>query len=104
VSDKLPFLKSESFSLDPVKTTVAETDFDAADTTVKAYNAVAGQLVPQLARAYDTALKEIETLTDELEKYRKTTPAFKGTAAPAPAGSEPTDFVSAIERAFAGVQ
>jgi hypothetical protein len=104
VSDKLPFLKSESFSLDPVKATVAETDFDAADTTVKAYNAVAGQLVPQLARAYDTALKEIETLTDELEKYRKTTPAFKGTAAPAPAGSEPTDFVSAIERAFAGVQ
>ncbi len=48
VSDKLPFLKSESFSLDPVKTAVAETDFDAADTTVKAYNAVAGQLVPHL--------------------------------------------------------
>jgi hypothetical protein len=103
VSDKLPFLKSESFSLDPVKAAVAESDFDAADTTVKAYNAVAGQLVPQLARAYDTALKEIETLTDELEKYRKTTPAFKGTAGPAPTGAEPTDFVSAIEKAFAGL-
>jgi len=103
VTDKLPFLKSESFALDPVKDAAENTDYDAEDITVKAYNAVAGKLVPQLAKAYNDALSEIEKLSDELEKYKKTSPAYKGTSTAAPVNNENVDFATAVERAFAGL-
>ena len=103
VAAALPFLKEgNNFDLDVVKNAVAEADFDSADVTTKAYNAYAGKLIPQLAKAYSLRGKEIETLTDELAKYKKASPAVKGNSA-APAGSADAklSFAEAVEAAFA---
>jgi hypothetical protein len=103
VAAALPFLKeSDKFSLDTVKSKTADMDFDSADVTTKAYNAYAGHLIPQLAKAYSLSVKEIESLTDELAKYKKATPAVKGNAAaPASAADSNLSFAQAVEAAFA---
>ncbi len=108
VSDRvvkaLPFLKeSGKFSLEAVKAKLEEADFDALDTTTKAYNAYSGHLVPQLAKAYSTVLKELESLTDELSKYKKSTPAVKGSGGSStPTIGAEVSFADAVEAAFAG--
>jgi len=103
VVSKLPFLKTDSFDVAAAVSKVVDADFDALDVTTKAYNAVSGHLVPQLAKAYLTVMRELETVTDELGKYKKASPAPKGAA-----GSPlPTDtggsFVDNLERAFASI-
>jgi hypothetical protein len=104
VTAKLPFLKeSDKFALDSVKEKIADTNFDALDPTTKAYNAYAGHLVPQLAKAYVTVMKEIESLTDELDKYKKAKPSVKsGSNSVGSTSDSSVDFATAIERAFAG--
>lgn len=105
VNSKISFLKqSDKFNVDAAKEAIADTDFDALDTTTKAYNAYAGRLLPQFAKAHAELLQEIETLSDELSKYKKTSPALKGTkGSPAVQDDESMTFAQSIERALAGV-
>ncbi len=101
---KLPFLKEEGFSTDAVKAKIADTDFDALDVTSRAYNAFAGHLVPQLAKNYVALQKELEQVTDELGKYKKASPALKGSSSVPAAGTDATlSFAESIERALSGV-
>ncbi len=99
VAKALPFLStSGKFDLEVVKSG-SDTDYDTQDITTKAYNAYAGKLVPQLAKAYLGIMKEVEELTNELDKHRKADPSFKD-------GKQPTgvkvddkdDFVSSVEK------
>lgn len=100
---KLPFLKTDSFDVASAVAKVVDADFDAADVTTKAYNAVSGHLVPQLAKAYLSVMKELETVTDELGKYKKASPSPKGTAGSGPPPTEGGNFVESLERAFASM-
>lgn len=104
VAKKLPFLTgSDKFDLAAVKAKIADVDFDALDPTTKAYNAYSGHLVPQMAKAITAFYKELETVTDELSKYKKSSPSLKGGAAPV-AGNHDAElsFEEAVERALAG--
>jgi hypothetical protein len=104
VTTKIPFLtKSDKFNVVAVKEALAETDFDALDTTTKAYNAYAGRLLPQFAKAQADLMKEIETLSDELDKYRKTVPSMKGSSGSQPLDDANISFAERIERQLAGV-
>lgn len=102
VVSKLPFLKTDSFNVAAAVEKIADSDFDSADTTTKAYNALSGHLVPQLAKAYLTVMKELETVTDELSKFKKASPSPKGAAGSAPP-AESGSFVESLERAFASI-
>lgn len=103
VVSKLPFLKTDSFDVAAAVAKVVDADFDALDVTTKAYNAVSGHLVPQLAKAYLTVMKELETVTDELGKYKKASPAPKGAAGSPPPADTGGSFVDNLERAFASI-
>jgi hypothetical protein len=102
VAAKLPFLKGESFNLDAAKSAVVETDFDSQDVTTKAYNAMSGKLVPQMAKHIMAIMQELETVTDELSKYKKSAPAPKGGSTAAPV-SDDASFIERLERQFASV-
>lgn len=103
VAAALPFLKEgDNFNLDVVKSAVAEADFDSADVTTKAYNAYAGKLIPQLAKAYSLRGKEIEQLTDELAKYKKASPSVKGSSSSATPVDPNVSFAQAVEAALNG--
>jgi hypothetical protein len=105
VTTKIPFLKdSDKFNITAAKEAIADVDFSALDTTTAAYNAFAGRLLPQFAKAQNDLMKEIETLSDELDKYRKTSPTAKGTkGAPAASDDDGATFAQRVERALAGV-
>lgn len=104
VTTKIPFLaKSDKFNIAAVKEAVETVDPDALDTTTKVYNAYAGRLLPQFAKAQAELLKEIETLSDELDKYRKASPSVKGTQTPSSVGDENLPFAERIEKALAGL-
>lgn len=101
---KLPFLKGESFNVTAAQEKVAAEDFDSLDTTTKAYNSLSGRLVPQMAKYISTILSELETVTDELGKYKKSSPAPKGGGnAPATPAEANESFVDGLNRAFAGI-
>lgn len=104
VTTKIPFLtKSDKFNIAAAKEAIADTDFDALDTTTKAYNAYAGRLLPQFAKAQAELMKEIETLSDELDKYKKTSPAVKGVQSAPPVADDNLSFAERIEKQLAGV-
>jgi len=104
VVKKLPFLTaSDKFTLDSIKTKVADADLDALDVSTKAYNAYAGWLLPQFANERKAFVKDIETLTDELAKYKKANPSLNGNAAHSASVSDDNlTFEQAVERAMAG--
>jgi len=72
---KLPILKAlEGFDFDKAAQGVGETDLDSLDLPNKAYNSMAGQALPKLAKAYQQAMKQLEEMSDELEKIRNSSP------------------------------
>jgi hypothetical protein len=104
---KLPMLKAiEGFDYDSVAAKVAETDLAKLDMPNQAYNAIAGQTLPKLAKAYQATLKQIEQLTDELEKIRRSAPRPGGTMArpPETAGVAPEgeSVVDRFRKTFGG--
>ena len=103
VVTKIPFLKSDKFDVAAAKAAVADADLDALDTTTKVYNAMSGRLVPQLAHRVNALMKELETVTDELGKYKKASPSAKSSGAAAPVADDNATFAQRVEAALAGV-
>jgi len=99
---KLPILKAlEGFDFNKAAESVSETDLDSLDLPNKAYNTMAGQALPKLAKAYQQALQQIEGLSDELEKIRNSSPR-PGGSMPVSVGktssSAPTEGETVVDR------
>lgn len=72
---KLPILKAlEGFDFDKVMQETGETDLDVLDVPNKAYNSMAGKALPKVVTQYQKALKQIEELSDEIEKIKQSSP------------------------------
>ena len=80
-----------------------DVDLDAADVTTRSYNAVAGRLVPLLAKERAGLVKELAAANEELLKYKKSSPALRNAStAPASAGDSELSFAQRVEQRFAG--
>lgn len=75
---KLPFLADDKFGFDGVVKSAAADTSDVSDHTRRAYNAVAGGLLPKLAAAYAKVSSELESLRAEQEKVRSAEPGAGG--------------------------
>lgn len=105
ITRKLPVLKTlANFDYDAVVGEVAETDLTALDTQNQAYNTIAGKALPKLAKAYGDAMKQVEAMSDELEKIRRSSPRPGGSMPMAPggtaSGAEGGDFLDRFKKTF----
>lgn len=71
VAAKIPLLAEEIKTL---SSQVGDTDFDALDPQNKAYNALAGNLLPKMLKQLSQLKSEYDTALDELEKFRRAKP------------------------------
>lgn len=75
ITRKLPVLKTlAGFDYDAVVAKVTDTDPATIDLANQAYNAIAGQALPKMTKAYQEALRQIEQLSDDMEKIRNSSP------------------------------
>jgi hypothetical protein len=104
ITTKLPFLKSlEGVNFDELVSSVKESDFNALDTPNKAYSQIAAQLLPQIIRSYDKAIKEVERLSDDIAKYRKQTPRVTPDFGGSPdTGDEEDGLIERYRKQFVG--
>jgi hypothetical protein len=104
ITTKLPFLKSlEGVDFDELVSSVKESDFNALDTPNKAYSQIAAQLLPQVIRSYDKAIKEVERLSDDIAKYRKQTPRVTPDFGGSPdTGDEEDGLIERYRKQFVG--
>lgn len=104
IATKLPFLKSlEGVDFDELVSSVKESDFNALDTPNKAYSQIAAQLLPQVIRSYDKAIKEVERLSDDIAKYRKQTPRVTPDFGGSPdTGDEEDGLIERYRKQFVG--
>ena len=104
IATRLPFLKTlEGVDFDELVSSVKESDFNALDTPNKAYSQIAAQLLPQVIRSYDKAIKEVERLSDDIAKYRKQTPRVTPDFGGSPdTGDEEDGLIERYRKQFVG--
>lgn len=71
VASKIPMLAEEIKTL---TAQVGETDFDSLDPQNKAYNTLAGNLLPKMLKQLSKLKSEYDTALDELEQFRRSKP------------------------------
>lgn len=87
VAAKLPFLSDD---VKAIAAQVAEVDFDALDSQNKAYNAVAGNLLPKILRQIAKVQADYDAALDELGQYKRAKPNPGGFAPAGPANKPKT--------------
>lgn len=104
ITTKLPFLKSlEGVDFDELVASVKESDFNALDTPNKAYSQIAAQLLPKLVKSYDSAIRQVEQLSDDLAKYKKQTPRVTPDFGGAPdSGDDEEGLIDRFRKTFVG--
>ena len=103
ITTKLPFIKTlDGVDFDGLVDSVKESDFNALDNPNKAYSQIAAQLLPQIIRSYDKAIKEVERLSDDLSKYKKQTPRIDRDSGVADTGDDDETFMDRAKKQFGG--
>jgi hypothetical protein len=76
VADKLSFVREiPGVDYDKLTQDVAETDFDALPNHDRAYDRLAGKLLPKFVKERAVMQSQLDALMDELEGYKKAEPA-----------------------------
>ena len=103
ITTKLPFIKTlDGVDFDGLVDSVKESDFNALDNPNKAYSQIAAQLLPQIIRSYDKAIKEVERLSDDIAKYRNQTPRIERDSGVADTGDDDETFMDRAKKQFGG--
>ena len=103
ITTKLPFIKTlDGVDFDGLVDSVKESDFNALDNPNKAYSQIAAQLLPQIIRSYDKAIKEVERLSDDIAKYRNQTPRIDRDSGVADTGDDDETFMDRAKKQFGG--
>lgn len=93
MTSKLPFFgDAVGAAVEKVKSTA----FEAVDPNNQAYYMLAGEALPQIAKAHAALQKQVDELLDEVAAYRKSSPRVTGVPATEAPGKPRTDLGKAL--------
>lgn len=104
VASQVPFIKTlEGLDYDKVVEDTRETDFDALNPPVKAYNHMAGLILPKAIKAISALNRQIEQLSDDLAAYKNQAPRLTSDTSGArdSAGDDEDGLVERYQKTFA---
>ena len=105
VASQVPMLKSlDGLDYDGIVESTRETDFDQLNPPTKAYNHMAGLMLPKLLKAHTQLTRQIEQLSDDLSAYKKQSPRMTPDegGGPRDKGSDDEGFLERAKRELYG--
>lgn len=98
ITAKLPFIKD---AVGEVLAKTLETDFSALPVESLAYNALAGNALPKVAKLVTTQQAQIDALLDELATFKAAAPKVEGLASSAKERVLPSSLAAAVNEMLA---
>lgn len=104
ITSKIPFIKSMAgVDFDAIVERVRELDPASLPEPTKAYNSIAGELLPKFIRAHSQLTRQIEELSDDLATYKKQSPRITPDSGAADTVDDPNDgIIERYKKAFGG--